>query len=98
VATSRGKPVARTCSHLGQIAVTSTEQNVCAECVQLGDSWVHLRLCLVCGHVGCCDSSRNRHATRHYQHTAHPLVRSMEPGERWVWCYADETVAGVLAK
>ena len=86
------------CSHLGQIAVTSTSKNVCAECVQLGDPWLHLRLCLVCGHVGCCDSSKNRHATRHYQHTSHPLIRSIEPGERWVWCYADATVVGVLEK
>jgi uncharacterized UBP type Zn finger protein len=78
--------------------VTSTRKNVCEECVQLGDAWVHLRLCLVCGQVGCCDSSKNRHARRHYQHTAHPLVRSIEPGERWVWCFADEMVAGVLAK
>jgi uncharacterized UBP type Zn finger protein len=83
---------------LGQIAVTSTPKNACDECVQLGDSWVHLRLCLVCGHVGCCDASKNRHATRHYQHTSHPLIRSIEPGERWAWCYADQAVAGVFAK
>jgi uncharacterized UBP type Zn finger protein len=93
-----GTPVASVCSHLGQIAVTGTDTNVCEECVQLGDPWVHLRLCLVCGHVACCDSSKNRHATRHFQHTGHPLIRSLEPGERWVWCYADNTVAGVLAK
>lgn len=86
------------CTHLDQIIVASTHKNVCEECVRLGDSWVHLRLCLVCGHVGCCDASKNRHATRHYQHTAHPLIRSIEPGERWVWCYVDGIVAGVLAK
>ncbi len=86
------------CSHLGRIAVTGTRKDVCEECVQLGDPWVHLRLCLVCGHVGCCDASKNRHATRHYQHTSHPLIRSIEPGERWVWCYVDQTVAGVFAK
>nr|WP_201964634.1 UBP-type zinc finger domain-containing protein [Ramlibacter ginsenosidimutans] len=83
---------------MDQIAVTGTRTNVCEECVQLGDPWVHLRLCLVCGHVGCCDASKNRHATRHYRQTAHPLIRSIEPGERWVWCYADETIVGVLAK
>ena len=71
--------MASACRHLRQIAVTDTHQNVCAECVQLGDPWVHLRLCMVCGHVGCCDELKNRHATRHYQHTAHPLIRSIEP-------------------
>lgn len=98
MAASAATPGANPCSHLGQIAVTSTSTNVCEECVQLGDPWVHLRLCLVCGHVGCCDASKNRHATRHYQQTSHPLIRSIEPGERWVWCYADETVAGVFDK
>jgi uncharacterized UBP type Zn finger protein len=91
-------PADSPCSHLGQIAVTSTHKSVCEECVQIGDPWVHLRLCLVCGHVGCCDESKNRHATRHYKHTTHPLIRSIEPGERWVWCYVDDTVVGVLAK
>lgn len=78
--------------------MTGTQKSVCEECVQIGDPWVHLRLCLVCGHVGCCDSSKNRHAARHYRHTTHPLIRSIEPGERWIWCYADETIVGVLAK
>ena len=90
--------MASPCNHLDQITVASTHKHVCEECVRLGDPWVHLRLCLVCGHVGCCDASKNRHATRHYQHTAHPLIRSIEPGERWVWCYVDEIVAGVLEK
>lgn len=53
-----------------------------------GDRWVHLRICLTCGHVGCCDNSRNRHATRHHEATGHPLIGSWELGERWVWCYA----------
>lgn len=56
----------------------------------MGDTWVHLRLCLVCGHVGCCDSSKNKHATAHYRATGHPLVASLERGEHWAWCYADE--------
>lgn len=60
----------------------------CPECVELGDRWVHLRLCLECGHVGCCDSSKNRHATKHFHASAHPVVQPMEPGERWLWCYA----------
>lgn len=65
----------------------------CEECLQSGDSWVHLRLCLECGHVGCCDSSKNKHATKHYHRTKHPVVRSIEPGERWMWCYIHEEMA-----
>ncbi len=84
------------CTHLDQIRVTETEVRVCPECVKMGDDWVHLRMCLICGHVGCCDSSKNKHATRHFKSTHHPLVRSIEPGESWVWCYADEIMAGEL--
>ena len=62
----------------------------------MGDTWVHLRLCLSCGHVGCCDSSKNKHATKHFHGTKHPLVRSIEPGETWVWCYVDEVMPGEL--
>ena len=62
----------------------------CEECLEIGDEWVHLRLCLTCGHVGCCDASPNRHATKHFHATEHPIVRSVEPGERWRWCYVDE--------
>lgn len=61
----------------------------CEECLRLGMPWVHLRLCLSCGHVGCCDSSPGRHATRHAHATAHPVAASFEPGERWAWCYVD---------
>jgi uncharacterized UBP type Zn finger protein len=64
----------------------------CEQCLALGDTWVHLRACLSCGHVGCCDQSKNKHATRHYHDTGHPTVRSAEPGERWVWCYVDEVM------
>ena len=64
--------------------------HLCQECVDLGDRWVHLRLGLECGHIGCCDSSKNRHATAHYRHTGHRLIRGIEPGERWVWCFEDE--------
>lgn len=83
--------MSRRCSHLNQIHFTTTDRRVCEDCVKTGDSWVHLRLCLECGHVGCCDSSKNRHATKHFHAVKHPLVRSIEPGEDWVWCYADET-------
>lgn len=84
------------CGHTGEIRVTTTDEHVCEDCVKLGDRWVHLRLCLECGHVGCCDSSKNRHATKHYHATRHPLMRSVEPGEAWVWCYADEAVVGEI--
>jgi uncharacterized UBP type Zn finger protein len=81
--------MANACTHLGQIKITHTKIHVCEDCVKLGDTWVHLRLCLECGHVGCCDSSKNKHATKHYHTTQHPLIRSIEPGEAWVWCYVD---------
>ncbi len=84
------------CTHLDKIKITSTDKHECEECVKLGDSWVHLRLCLSCGHVGCCDSSKNKHATRHYHSSSHPLIRSIEPGESWVWCYVDEFIPAEL--
>lgn len=62
----------------------------CQECLEHGGAWVHLRLCLTCGHVGCCDSSPHQHATRHYEETGHPVMKSFEPGEEWAWCYVDE--------
>jgi len=88
--------MASACTHLDTVKLTTTGTHVCAECLNLGDTWVHLRLCLECGHVGCCDDSKNKHATRHYHTTSHPLIRSIEPGEAWVWCYVDELVAGEL--
>jgi len=90
--------LATQCDHAGQAQILETEIRVCEDCVKTGDRWVHLRLCLVCGHVGCCDSSKNRHATGHFRETGHPLVRSIEPGERWVWCYVDELVPGEIVK
>ena len=65
----------------------------CVECLKLGDTWVHLRLCLQCGHVGCCDSSKNRHATKHFHETKHPVIQSFEPGEDWIWCYVHEIMS-----
>jgi uncharacterized UBP type Zn finger protein len=62
----------------------------CEECLRTGSTWVHLRLCLSCGHVGCCDSSPGRHATRHFHQSSHPVMASFEPGERWAWCFIDE--------
>ena len=79
-----------TCRHLASVDPVPPHTLGCEECLQLGQRWVHLRLCLTCGHVGCCDSSPGRHATRHFQHTDHPVVASFEPGEQWAWCYVDE--------
>jgi uncharacterized UBP type Zn finger protein len=84
------------CSHLDQIRVTETDQHVCRECVEAGDSWVHLRMCLTCGHVGCCDSSKNKHAFQHFHDSQHALMRSIEPGESWVWCFVDHLSPGEL--
>lgn len=88
--------MAAQCKHLNQIQLRETDQHVCEECVKMGDHWVHLRMCLTCGHVGCCDSSKNRHATKHYHKDKHPLMRSIEPGENWVWCYVDEAIVGEI--
>ncbi len=65
----------------------------CEECLKIGDTWVHLRLCLTCGHVGCCDSSKNKHATKHFQATKHPVIKSFQPDENWMWCFVDEVMA-----
>jgi uncharacterized UBP type Zn finger protein len=64
--------------------------DACVDCLREGSRWLHLRQCLACGHVGCCDQSPRRHATAHHRHSAHPLVRSAQPGEDWAWCYPDE--------
>jgi uncharacterized UBP type Zn finger protein len=82
--------MAETCTHLDQIQEVTPHSDGCEECLQSGDSWVHLRLCLSCGHVGCCDSSKNKHATAHVHATDHPLVQSLEPGEDWIFCYKDQ--------
>jgi uncharacterized UBP type Zn finger protein len=79
-----------TCPHVNQIQPVTPNTEGCEECLATGGSWVHLRLCLTCGHVGCCDSSPNKHATRHFHATGHPIMNSAEPGEDWVWCYIDQ--------
>ena len=81
-----------TCTHQDQIQNPSPNTNGCEECLKMGDSWVHLRLCEICGHVGCCDSSKNRHATKHFGKTEHPIMRSLEQAEDWGWCYVDEVM------
>lgn len=79
------------CEHLDQAAdVAPDPPDGCAECLAAGDAWMHLRMCASCGHVGCCDSSPNHHATRHAQADDHPLVRSYEPAEAWWYCYVDD--------
>ena len=78
------------CTHLDQVRNVHPRTRACEECLKTGDSWVHLRLCMTCGHVGCCDSSPNRHATKHFHQTRHPIIRSAEPGEDWGWCYIDQ--------
>lgn len=82
------------CTHLDQIRDVEPSARGCEDCLQTGDRWVHLRLCLTCGHVGCCDSSPNRHATKHHHASGHAVIRSFEPGEDWMWCYVDEEIVG----
>lgn len=78
------------CTHLNQIAEVTPSADGCEDCLKTGDAWLHLRLCMECGHVGCCDDSPNRHATKHFRTSKHPIIKSFEPGEEWGWCYVDE--------
>ncbi|MBC7813408.1 MAG: UBP-type zinc finger domain-containing protein [Burkholderiales bacterium] len=80
----------KVCTHRDSIQVVTPSGEGCKECLEMGDTWVHLRLCLTCGHVGCCDNSKNKHATQHYLATQHPIIRSFQPDETWMWCYVDE--------
>jgi uncharacterized UBP type Zn finger protein len=81
------------CTHLAALQpVTPRTPEGCEECLKIGGTWVHLRLCMTCGHVGCCDNSPNRHATKHFRATQHPVIRSFQPGEDWGWCYVDNIV------
>lgn len=80
------------CTHLDQVAVLEPEGAIegCEDCLRTGTRWVHLRMCQICGGVRCCDNSPERHATAHFHASGHPIIRSVEPGERWSWCYVDE--------
>src|SRR5690242_2288735 len=80
------------CTHLNSVKDVTPGSVGCEECLKSGDRWVHLRLCTVCGHVGCCDESKNRHATGHFHSTGHPIIRSFEQGEDWMWCYVDQVL------
>jgi tellurite resistance protein TerC len=81
---------AKSCTHRDQIEDVTPTSTGCAECLKAGDPWVQLRMCLKCGHVGCCDSSKNQHATAHFTATGHPVMRTLQPGESWKWCYVDK--------
>ncbi len=85
-----GKRAMQACTHLDGIRDVKPSAQGYEECLQKGDTWVHLRECLVCGHVGCCDSSKDKHATKHFHATGHPIVQSFQPGEGWIWSCVDE--------
>lgn len=89
--TQQEAPMNPTCNHLNLLKEVTPSKDGCEECLVLGDRWVHLRICQVCGHVGCCDSSKNKHSTKHFHSTNHPIIKSFEPGEDWGWCYIDKT-------
>jgi len=80
------------CTHLDQVQEVAASGLGCKECLETGDDWVQLRICMICGHVGCCDSSKNKHATQHFHETNHPIIKSFEPGQTWGWCYVDEVM------
>ena len=84
--------MASSCRHLSEIQEVTPRTQGCEECLQIGDGWVHLRLCLICGHVGCCDSSKNKHAAAHFHEVHHPIMRSFQPDEDWIYCYEDDLV------
>lgn len=84
-----GRRGAARCTHLDQIQAVTASAQGCEDCLKTGEAWMHLRLCLTCGYVGCCDWSKNKHATAHFHATGHPLIRSLEPGQDWRWCYVD---------
>ncbi|MEN8131112.1 MAG: UBP-type zinc finger domain-containing protein [Pseudomonadota bacterium] len=90
----KGLMVTHTCEHFDALESVAepTSKGVCPSCVEIGDSWVHLRACLVCGQVGCCDQSKNQHGRRHWEDTGHALVQSQEPGESWRYCFIDEVM------
>jgi uncharacterized UBP type Zn finger protein len=78
------------CTHRDQIRDVTPNTDGCEECLEMGDTWVHLRMCMICGHMGCCNDSKNKHATKHFHATQHPIAKPMEPGEDWLCCFVDE--------
>ncbi|HUZ97065.1 MAG TPA: UBP-type zinc finger domain-containing protein [Edaphobacter sp.] len=91
-----GRRAIMRCTHLKEIQKVKPSSKGCEDCLKIGGQWVHLRMCMICGHVACCDSSPNRHATAHFHATRHPIMRSVEPGEDWGWCYVDEIEVNVV--
>jgi predicted ester cyclase len=85
-----GQVAEKECSHLDMIQVIEPDTDVCRDCVALGDVWPALRMCLICGTIGCCDTSKNKHMKQHYEKTGHPIFRSTRLQEGWVWCYEDD--------
>jgi uncharacterized UBP type Zn finger protein len=90
--TEKGTFDALGCSHVLEIKDVVPSAVGCEDCLKIGDVWVNLRLCLTCGYVGCCDNSKNKHATKHHHKTHHPMILSYEQGEEWLWCYVDEVL------
>jgi hypothetical protein len=84
--------MSKACTHLATIRDVTPSARGCEECLKIGSPWVHLRICRTCGHVGCCDDSPNRHATKHFHATAHPIIEGYDPPEHWGWCYVDEVI------
>ena len=93
-ADSKEDTIPTQCAHLDQVREVTPSGAGCQQCIDMGDTWVHLRLCLTCGQVGCCESSKNTHALKHSHGTGHPIVESFEPGESWRWCYPDSVFVG----
>jgi len=87
------------CTHLDQIdlEVQPDSSEGCTECIEMGSGWVHLRMCMSCGHVACCDDSPNKHATKHYVESHHPIISSLQPGEDWLWCFEDKVMLAPAA-
>ena len=88
------------CSHLDRVRIVEPPEEIagCEECLRIGSGWVHLRMCQTCGTIRCCDSSPNKHASRHAAEAGHPIVRSVEPGEDWSWCYLDQLMFQLTAE
>ncbi len=86
------------CIHLDEIRDVTPRADGCEDCLKIGSTWMHLRLCMICGHVGCCDNSPNRHASKHFAATGHPIIRSFEPGEEWGYCFVDDMMFETLPR
>ena len=86
------------CIHLDEIRDVTPSADGCEDCLKIGSTWMHLRLCMICGHVGCCDNSPNRHASKHFAATGHPIIRSFEPGEEWGYCFVDDMMFETLPR